>query len=100
MSKQRRYQERMIREGRCMLCGDQAYVKCYCKRHYEERQQKLREQSEAKGSMKMCSYCGEYGHNIRGCPHYKSNQTRKLSVAAIKRILKRARKGASESSLA
>jgi hypothetical protein len=73
-----------------MICGSAEYVRCYCKRHYEERQQKLRVRSN-KGVAKMCSYCGETGHNIRSCPLKKSKKKRQLSIETIKKLIKGAK---------
>ena len=58
----------MRQQKRCIICGDPEYVPCYCQKHYEARMDKIRERSEAQGTLKSCGMCGGQGHNMRTCP--------------------------------
>lgn len=73
-SRQAEWQRRMREEGRCQVCGKEQYVKAYCKKHHDLRQQRAREKSESKGTPKQCSYCHVVGHNRRGCPIRKKDE--------------------------
>ena len=58
----------MRSQKKCIVCGKQEYVACYCKVHYQSRMAKIRENSEAQGTLKTCSLCAGEGHNKRTCP--------------------------------
>jgi hypothetical protein len=40
VSRQRLWQIKMREEGRCSICGDEAYRRGYCQPHYEKKQAK------------------------------------------------------------
>jgi len=59
----------MQAEGRCIICGDEAVVSCYCEVHRDQRMQKIRERRGDDYQPQQCSICGEEGHNRRTCPN-------------------------------
>jgi hypothetical protein len=68
-SRQREYQLRRQREGRCSVCGKEAVVVGYCQLHKEQRLARLREQRNAENPKNTtCTVCGNTGHNRRTCP--------------------------------
>ena len=67
-SRQREWQQKMQEEGRCIICGDEAVVSCYCKRHRDQRMRKIRERRGDHYQVQTCSLCGDPGHNRRTCP--------------------------------
>lgn len=68
-SRQREWQQRMQKEGRCMICGAVAEFSCYCKKHRDARMRYLESKRPEDVSQKQhCSVCGEAGHNRRTCP--------------------------------
>lgn len=67
-SRQREWQQRMREEGRCIICGDEAVVACYCERHRAQRMRKIRERRGDDYQPQTCSICGKTGHNMRTCP--------------------------------
>ena len=67
MSRQRDWQRQRQAEGRCMICGGEAVVACYCEEHRHQRMKKLREQKGERYKPQTCGNCGEPGHNRRSC---------------------------------
>lgn len=79
-TRQREYQKRMQEEGRCIICGDDAIVSCYCQRHYDQRMAKLRERRGDDYQPQACGLCGDSGHNRRTCPDRKKSSKRKRQL--------------------
>ena len=59
----------MQEEGRCIICGSEAVVSCYCEAHRDQRMRKIRERRGDDYQPQQCSLCGEEGHNRRTCPN-------------------------------
>ena len=74
-SRQREWQRGKQAEGRCIICGDEAVVSCYCERHRDQRMRKIRERRGDDYQPQTCSICGEEGHNRRTCPHANDELT-------------------------
>lgn len=74
-TRQREWQQRMQQEKRCIICGDEAVVSCYCEKHRDIRMRKLREKRGVDYQPQSCSVCGEEGHNKRTCPSYEAEHT-------------------------
>lgn len=66
-SRQREWQQRKQQEGRCIICGDEAVVSCYCEVHRDKRMRSIREKRGDDYQPQTCSVCGEEGHNRRTC---------------------------------
>ena len=56
----------MQAEGRCIQCGKEAVVPCYCQEHHEKR--RLARMT----TPTHCSRCGKSGHNKRTCKEPES----------------------------
>lgn len=83
MTRQAEYQKRMREQCRCQICGKPEFVKGYCEVHQEQRMARLRSKNGAGGALKTCSHCQQEGHNRRGCPVRRLEESRGVYTERI-----------------
>jgi hypothetical protein len=83
MTKQRRWQIKMVRKGKCKICGAPAVTKFHCEKHRLAVNTRAREALHKRDSAKRRYPAAEYSGGTTGCGVVRKAYSRSHSVRGM-----------------